>query len=350
MDAETAKKAIVEYMTADDEFEEVEITFFGGEPMLEFSLIKELVEWFIQIKWQKRFVFFITTNGTILTKEIKEWLRKHKDYVVAGFSIDGNRKAHNMVRNESYDLLEKNIPFFLECWPDQPAKMTIGKENLPFLAESVIELESKGLYFSANIVFEDIWGNPEEKERLLSVYEDQLHVLVDFYSKRPDLFPVYPILTRTIEIYGQLNKSKSFHFDSECTRFCGAGHEMVMIDVDGESYPCHRFAPWVTKKSSTKEPVNRQSQWEGPEKCLSCKLISACPTCAGFNWEINGTTGIRTIYHCEAYKLEFLASAKLHAIRLGEFAIEKIKELPEKELGLEKARLETILSLIQEGV
>ncbi len=349
MNFNTAREVITHYMEADNEFEALEIQFFGGEPMLNFPLIKEVVEWFKTQTWKKRFIFFIGTNGTILTDDMKNWLIKHKEFVVPGFSIDGNRTAHNLSRSESYDLLQKNIPFFREYWPNQPAKMTICKETIPYLADSVIELEGMDLFFTANVVFEDIWGEGEEKEKLLGIYQEQLERLIDFYSKNPHLQPVGPILSSAIEGYNK-PYPKIMTLDGECVRFCGAGHEMVMADVDGSVFPCHRFAPWITERPAPTQPINRQKEWKGPEKCLSCKISASCATCAGYNWQVNGDSGIRTTYHCDAFKLEFMASAKLQAIRLANLSESKLNELSAEELSREKTRLDAIFGLINEGI
>ena len=346
MDFNTAKDVIRYYMEADNGFEAVEFDFFGGEPLLKFPLIKEIIEWFKTEKnWRKRFIFLIETNGTILTHDMKDWLKKHKNFVVVSFSIDGNRTAHNLTRDNSYDLLMANIPFFKENWPFQPAKMTICEHNLPYLAESVIELEMMEIFFTANIVYEDIWGDAKKKNKMIKEYEKQLDQLVEFYSERVDLYPVGPILTHNIEAFG---KQPVFSRDGYL-RFCGAGHEMVMVDIDGKTYPCHRFSPWITGKPAPVGPINFQKEWR-PEECNSCKLISICPTCAGFNWEINGDTGIRTRYHCDAFKIEFIASAKLEANRLSNIDKSNLKYLPVEDLRINKDKIYSIYSLIYEGL
>jgi radical SAM protein with 4Fe4S-binding SPASM domain len=58
--------------------------------------------------------------------------------------------------------------------------------------------------------------------------------------------------------------------------FCGAGHEMVTVDVDGEVYPCHRFLPWVTGKPAPKGQTNFQSQYTGSRLNIGhfCHLLS----------------------------------------------------------------------------
>lgn len=343
---ELARKIISQYMEADDAFEHLEIQFFGGEPMLEFPLIKRIVEWFHSRTWKKGHIFFICTNGTILTEEMKKWLTEHKKCVVVAYSIDGNKKAHDLGRSSSYDQLKRNLPFFQKMWPSQAAKMTIYAETLPYVADSIIELEEMELNFTANFVFENIWGNVDRKRQLLEIYQEQLFRLVNYYVQHPHLEPVGPILGRALEyIDSPLHRDEK----GDCLRYCGAGHSMVMVDVDGETYPCHRFAPWITNRPAPQSPVNHQKNWQ-PEKCANCRYVSLCPTCAGYNWEINGDSGARTDFHCEAFKLELLASAKLVALRLTQKSITDIEEIPANEAVIVKRKIDSILNLVEEGI
>jgi sulfatase maturation enzyme AslB (radical SAM superfamily) len=151
MSYDTAQQAIIEYMRTENEFDTVEFDFFGGEPLMAFSLIRDLVNWFHTKGWPKKHIFFISTNGTILSEEIKTWLVKNKGCVIVGLSLDGNKIAHDLNRSNSYDQVRANIPFFMEHWPNQPAKMTISAETIPYVADSIIELEGMNIPFSANI-------------------------------------------------------------------------------------------------------------------------------------------------------------------------------------------------------
>lgn len=348
MDLSLAKDTITRYMEADDGYNLVSIEFFGGEPMLAFNFIREVVEWSYTQKWRKDHNFLIGTNGTILTDEMKNWLYKNRRNVHISFSCDGSRIAHNLSRDNSYDRVRQNIPFFIENWPQQAAKMTISAETIPYVAEGVIELEELGLFFTANIGFEDMWGDEKEKIRLLGIYEEQLMQLVDYYSKRPHLYPVTQIMSAVPDYLGLPDYGKSEWEKKEVKRFCGAGHEMTIVDIDGKTYACHRFLPWVTGRSSPGNAVNCQSAWK-PDKCAQCKLILSCPTCAGFNWEINNDTGIRSTFHCEAYKIEVLASCRLEANRLSG-RLSELDKMSQKEKKLVKKRLEAIWDLIEDGV
>ena len=211
-----------------------------------------------------------------------------------------------------------------------------------------MELEEIGMNFTANIAFEDFWGDSKNKKKLLNIYKEQLALLVDYYAERPFLFPVTPMLTAVPGYLGIPEYDKSIQEENDCIRFCGAGHEMVTVDVDGSIYPCHRFLPWVTEWPAPETPTNRQKVWE-PEECAKCKLINSCPTCAGFNWEINRNTGHRTTYHCEAYKLEILASCRLEAKRLTQ-RFSELDNLSLEEKKQIKRRVEALWNLIEDGI
>jgi len=79
------------------------------------------------------------------------------------------------------------------------------------------------------------------------------------------------------------------------------------------------------------------------------KLVQSCPTCAGFNWEVSLDTGIRTTFHCESYKLEVKASAKLEALKIQR----RLKEIPSLTLEKKKKikeRINAIFALIENEI
>lgn len=348
MDLNDAQDTITYYMERDDEYEKVSIEFFGGEPLLAFQLIKEIIEWFYSRSWGEKVFFGIQTNGTLLTDEMKKWLIKYSKKVTVGFSIDGCKEAHDLNRNASYDLIRPNIPFLKKHWPYQPAKITINDKTIPYIARSVIHLENMELNFNGGLVLEDIWGDAEKKKRLLDIYEEQLALLVDFYEKNPHLDPPAPLFANLPEYLGRPS-SEIDQLKKESIRFCGSGHEMVTIDVDGTRYPCHRFLPICTGKCLPDKPINMQTEWE-PVKCSRCKLAASCPTCVGYNYQVNGDTGIRTTYHCEAFKLSVLASCKLEALRLNRLKESEFAKLSEEEKSHRRRRLDAVINIIESGI
>jgi len=347
MDFQTASNAITQFLESEDEFDGVIIDLFGGEPLLQFPLIQEIVQWCRSREWRKKYIFSLSTNGTLLNDAMKKWFAENNRYISMALSIDGNRTAHNLTRNGSYDLVYPHLGFFKENWPYQPAKMTFCAENIPYTAESIIEMEKMELNFTANIAFENFWGDGENKTRLLDIYKQQLARLVEYYVENSLLFPVYPMLG-ILPAYLDIPEY-TINNRRDCVRFCGAGHEMRVVDVDGKQYPCHRFLPWVTGKATPLNPVNCQKSWL-PEQCNECPIVQSCPTCAGFNWEQNNDTGIRTTYHCEAHKYEVLATSEIAARRLQKIPVSQLDSMPQREQVAINDRVRSLLFLIENGI
>lgn len=92
-------------LTADNQYELVIFQFFGGEPLLEFLTIKAVVEHIRNHKYPKYYSFDITTNGTVLTEEMKTWLIANKDIIDCYLSLDGTPEMHNINRSNSFDLM-----------------------------------------------------------------------------------------------------------------------------------------------------------------------------------------------------------------------------------------------------
>jgi uncharacterized protein len=313
MDFDVARQTIKDYMEKDDRFQLVEFGFFGGEPLLSFDFIKNVVDWFHTQKWRKRHRFFIGTNGTILDERMKKWLIANKECVKIGVSLDGNKSAQDINRSNSFDKVISNLPFFREHWPDQIVKATISAETIPYVSESVIYFEEMEIPFSINLVFENIWG--ENKTKLLNEYARQLDILVCYYTNHPGLFPARIVGVDLSSLSPNLQDVFGQNRPDQNSRYCGAGHEMVGVEIDGAHYPCHRFSPWITGRKPPIGAVNYHKSW-CPDTCNVCRLKVVCPTCIGFNWEVNGDPAIRTTYHCEAFKIQVQASVKLHAQRL----------------------------------
>jgi len=97
----------------------VEFSFHGGEPFLKFDLMRDVAEYF----WGKynpenKYVFFSSTNGTLLTEEIKNWLFEHKDHFWCGLSFDGTEAMQN--KNCSNSASNIDLDFFAKTWSNQP--------------------------------------------------------------------------------------------------------------------------------------------------------------------------------------------------------------------------------------
>ena len=298
-------KSIIDYELSNAVInEKIEFDLFGGEPFLEFQLIKKITEYIYNVKGDKQCQIFATTNGTLVHGKIQEWLREHVDCFVCGLSLDGTREMHNINRSNSYDNID--IAFFRELYPEQDVKMTISKETLANLADGVIELHEKGFLVSCNLAYEIDWSS-DENAKLLNI---ELHKLIDYYLKNPNITPC-SMLDMSITNIGTNWE--------DALRFCGAGISMRSYDVNGKSYPCQFFMPLSLgeEKSLKVKEIEFPIDIIDPKlldlKCRDCIIRSACPNCFGANFAATGNIYKRDDNMCKLTKLTLKARSYFRA-------------------------------------
>lgn len=330
MPVDLTKKLLDHELSQKRETTEYQVDLAGGEPFLHFDMVKEIVDYGERNaeRWGKKFHFFICSNLTLLNDEIKSWLEERCGHVILGTSLDGTREAHNHYRCNSYDDVICHIPFYRKLYPNQGAKMTIGPDTIGSIYEGILNIESFGLTLSANVVYEPVWGDPENKRKLLRKFAEQLDLLVDHYANNPNL-EVPTLLSLPIRLL--LAPKNKDH------KWCGSGTMMVAYDTDGRKLPCHRFSRFCTEK------IYKGNESIGPRiitKCDECVFNVACPTCPGYNWQVHGHPDSRTHNHCEFIKLQLLAIAKLIFLRneslinqLSEGSCANIGSIPRETLG-----------------
>lgn len=304
MDFNTAKAIIDRELNILNEDENIEFDLFGGEPFLEFELLKQITEYVCKIKGNKECQMFATTNGTLVHGEIQEWLRNHRCCFVCGLSIDGTREMHNINRSNSYD--EIDLEFFKELYPEQDVKMTISKETLPNLAEGVIELHKKGFLVSCNLAYQIDWSADEN----VSILNRELHKLVDYYLDNPQIKPCSML---------EMGFSNIGTYSDEALKFCGAGTAMRSYDVDGKFYPCQFFMPLSVGKEKAETankivfPKDVISNELLDEKCRDCIIKSVCPNCFGANYAATGNIYSRDNNMCKLTKITLKARSYFRA-------------------------------------
>ena len=125
MSWDTAKKAIDFFLKRNIELPEIIIGFYGGEPLLEFDLIKKCVEYVESIVEGKKVFFNITTNGTLLTDEVVDFFVE-KDFKLS-ISLDGSQKEHDVNRkfrdgSGSFNTIINNIKRIKTRYPQYNKK------------------------------------------------------------------------------------------------------------------------------------------------------------------------------------------------------------------------------------
>ena len=296
MPLELAKEIITkefEFVKNSPDFDEIEFDFMGGEPFVKFDLMKEIMEWTWSQKWEVPYIFFTTTNGTLITDEIKQWLVKHKERFVVGISYDGTEESQDMNRTNCASKVD--LDFFLKTYPEQGAKMTISPDSLKNLASGVIYLIEKGAKnFSANCGYGQVWSEEDKKE-----FRKQLMILADYYLEHPNVETI-PMFARRIGLLTIERDPKQ--------KWCGTGIQMITYDVDGKTYPCHLFTPLVL---GTQKAAELQKKMDFSSKevntdpfCADCSLLNICPTCYGFNYRDTGNIATREKTMCELFRIQ----------------------------------------------
>ena len=320
MSKEMAKEIIEKEMLEQDGLDR-EFEFFGGEPFLEFEMVKELYDFLNNRKWDKRWIVQFTTNGVLVHGEIQKWLKERSNNIRLGLSADGTPEMHNANRSNSYDSID--FAFFAAAGTD--IKMTVSTETLPHLSEGIIHLHKLGFTsIGANLAFGIDWSDDAN----VAVFSSELMKLADFYLENPDVHPS-DILNMPIDtIY---SGSRSY-----ATRFCSAGVELAAYEIDGTRYPCHTFAPIsagpeIAKKALDIEFVDKISLDEFDEKCRQCIVASICPNCYGINFSTTGSIYSKDDSYCRMLKVQFLVNANF---RYRQYLAGMLDLKPENEYRL----------------
>ncbi len=308
MSFETAKSILdKELMTCSKEKNEsIIIELFGGEPFLNFELIKQIVEYVLKV-YKGEIHFFATTNGTLVHNDIQKWLVENKQYITVGLSLDGTKKAHNINRCGSFD--EIDFDFFLKEYPLQSIKMTISKESLPYLAESIAFVHSLGFIVECNLAYMIDWTSSAIKPILIN----QLNLLIDYYIKHPKV-PKCKMMNFNLDVLSMPEKKTDV-----IQKYCGTGTKMRCYDINGIAYPCQLFSPLSAGEKSIKlddikidDEIPKNKLYY---KCTNCFYQRICPLCLGSNYLSTGNLYKPDDARCNLYKLIFAANAKLKALQ-----------------------------------
>lgn len=241
MSFDIGKKAIDFLIKESGDRHNLEVDFFGGEPLMNFDVVKQIVNYArsIEKKHNKNFRFTITTNGILLDDEKIDFINREMSNVV--LSIDGRKEVNDRLRKtvngkDSYSVIVPKFQKLVSQRGDKDyyTRGTFTKYNLDF-TEDVLHL--------ADLGFDQISVEPVVSDPRLdySINEEDLERVFAEYEK----------LAKTIlEKRKQGKNFNFFHFmidlnQGPCVikrlRGCGCGNEYVAITPNGDIYPCHQF-------------------------------------------------------------------------------------------------------------
>jgi uncharacterized protein len=235
MEEQVAFDTMVWFLHASGTMDDLNVAFMGGEPLLRFKLIKKLVPFAKRRAAQcgKKIHFGMTTNGTLVTDEVVRFWRQWG----LGFhtSIDGTPEVQDRNRpttggKGSSRLVEQSSRRILAYRPNTTARSTVVAESAGAITASYKYFRSLGY---TDIAFVP-GGLPYWDGASLGVYEDQFRQLADLVMD--DLRAGNPVNVKGFDDY-----AKSRAAESRPRHACGAGRGMVLIDIHGDIWPCHRW-------------------------------------------------------------------------------------------------------------
>ena len=258
MSFEVGKKALDFLIANSGSRHNLEVDFFGGEPLMNWQVVKDLVAYGREQEkiHNKKFRFTLTTNGVLLNDEVMEFCNKEMGNVV--LSIDGRKEVHDFMRPfrkgaGSYDLILPKFQKFAESRNQDKyyVRGTFTHHNLDF-SQDVLHLADLGF---KQISVEPVVADPSEEYALR---EEDL----------PKIMEEYDLLAK--EMIKREKEGKGFnffHFMIDLTggpcvykrlSGCGSGTEYLAVTPWGDFYPCHQFVGEEEYLMGNVEPPSKE--------------------------------------------------------------------------------------------
>lgn len=328
MSWEIAQHAIDYILDCEDNFKEESVIwdFIGGEPFLEIDLIDQICD-YLKLEmyrrdhhWFNSYRFNITTNGiNYHEKKVQKFISKNRTHLSIGITIDGTKLKHNINRiykvteKGSYEDVVRNIPLWLEQFPNAGTKVTISSADIPYIRKSVLHLYSLGIHeININCVFEDVWKQGDDV-----LLEEQLVELADEIIEK-GFYREYACSFFKEHIGKPLDPVR------QNQNWCGAGM-MLSIDALGNFYPCTRFAQYSLRDKEARiignvyEGIDNNKLrpflildrcTQSKQECIDCEVAEGCAWCQGENYDAADSDTIfqRSIAICKMHKARVRAN------------------------------------------
>ncbi len=290
----------------------LEVDFFGGEPLMNWDVVKQLVEYArsVEKEHNKNFRFTLTTNGVLIDDDVIEFANKEMSNVV--LSLDGRKSINDHFRkdysgNGSYDRIVPKFKEFVEKrgGKDYYMRGTFTHNNVDF---------TNDIFHMADLGFTELSMEP------VVCPPDDPYALTD--EDLPKLFEQYEILAK--EMIKRKKEGNGFTFyhymldlkNGPCIykriTGCGSGTEYMAVTPWGELYPCHQFVGdpkyslgniWDGVTNTTVQDEFRSCNAYAKPECKDCWAKLYCSGgCAANAYHATGKVNGIYEYGCELFK------------------------------------------------
>ncbi|MFA5316339.1 MAG: SPASM domain-containing protein [Dehalococcoidales bacterium] len=310
MDFDTAKRAVDFIMSESRSPSLISIVYFGGEPLLKYSLIRK-VTLYAEKKAKERskeIMFGMTTNGALIDKSKIMFCARHKIRLL--LSVDGDEATNDKNRKTAdnkgtFRIVESKIPLIKRYQPWLGVRMTVCPSETVRLYDNFVFLLRKGInQFLIESNLSAKWARKELEE-----YKRQWQLIADLYTKK--IAEKYPIrLTYFESDFAVTSKP-----NKDCWG-CSGGRNAVTVAPSGEIYPCSHFLSSARKKSNdtwllgnvkdgitdfdARRQLNCHTEKERPQ-CSVCRIKDFCTGgCPSENYDAN-----KSIFNPHKLRCEF---------------------------------------------
>ena len=323
MSLEVGKRAVDFLVERSGGRTNLEVDFFGGEPLMNWHVVKRLVAYgrSLENTHNKRFRFTLTTNGVLLNEEVTDFCNREMHNVV--LSLDGRKEVHDRFRRDhmnrgSYDKIVPKFQEFVKSRGDKNyyIRGTFTHHNTDF---------SQDLLHMADLGFTELSMEPvvTASDDPCALTEDDLPVLFEQYE-----FLAAEMLRRTRE--GRPFTFYHYMLDLErgpCVykrmSGCGSGTEYLAVSPWGELYPCHQFVGepaysmgniWQGIENATLQDNFRQCNVYSRPACSDCWAKLFCAGgCAANAYHASGNINGVYDYGCRLFRKRIECAIMLQA-------------------------------------
>ncbi|MCX8129739.1 MAG: Cys-rich peptide radical SAM maturase CcpM [Clostridia bacterium] len=315
MSLEVAKKAIDFLISHSRDSSSIDLGFYGGEPLLEFDLIKNCIEYFEKKAEGKAITISITCNGSLISEEIIEYFQNHN--VTMSISIDGPKEVHDKNRKfagsgcGTFDKVQENLIMIRKKYPEYAKSILYSMVIDPTLDLSCInQFVATEEYFDDVIISTSIISSDYKKDKInytedfISKWEyNKFRFFLAMLGRIDDgnlakfvkisFKLLYDFMETADKYYPEIN-SKDHHSGP-----CVPGQTRLFVNVNGDLFPCERV-------SEDSEAMKIGNIYDGfsfdkarailnigkltEDNCRDCFAFRRCTLCASHADVVNENT------------------------------------------------------------